>query len=578
MPETKEFQTTAMKASFPKPSAMRPRSHLFLLLAFLLSNLSLCSSSEDPLINDTISSGRLEGPLSITSIDQSQPAPHRQLIAKEGDVSLLVVRVSGRDRSPSLDNAFLYNSIFVKDASLRRQFYECSAGKLNVVPTGKGVLEVSVNMNILGANVADVVGHADIEGLKQLPGITNFRGYADLTMYVVPRGTKWNGNSGWTAYAIINGKASVMNDDSVKFPGVQMHELGHNFGLNHADGIDEPFGDLTTHMSRFIIDENFPHKCFNAQNHWLLGWYSDRSITVDPYVPVKINILGFVDYKKTIQGSEFVVAKVGENLYLQFNRAKLHNRQTEEAQDKLVIILDRGKDGTTMVAELDKGTSLYTVSDFESSGKQLNVEVCRVFIGDTDDNVDWMEVSIGYGASLCGGEPTPRPSPRPSAVPSPRPSPRPSPQPSLTKVFNPIPQLGPQPTLRPTSKPTPRPSPQPSPRPSHKPSPQPTPRPSVGSAASIQQFGAFEAFDASTSEPTTAIFGQVAGRFKDRINGERPSGVINPDRPTRVIIRRNDTREEFDFDQESGAAAGLGNSLVVYTMVAMASVVAAMLC
>jgi hypothetical protein len=31
-------------------------------------------------------------------------------------------------------------------------------------------------------------------------------------------------------------------------------------------------------MSQFLIAENFPHKCFNAQNHWLLGWFSDRSI------------------------------------------------------------------------------------------------------------------------------------------------------------------------------------------------------------------------------------------------------------------------------------------------------------
>jgi hypothetical protein len=301
---------------------MRPRSHLFLPLVFLLSTLSQCYSSEGILIVDTISSGRLEGPLSITSTDQPQPTSHRQLVNKEGDVSLLVVSVSGLDRSPSLDNAFLYNSIFVKEASLRWQFYKCSAGKLNVVPTDKGVLEVSVDMNINGANVVDVVGATDIEGLTQLKGVSNLRDYADLTMFVVPQGTKWNGYPDWTAYATINGKMSVVNDASVKYPGVQMHELGHNFGLNHADGINEPFGDLTSHMSRFVKDENFPHKCFNAQNHWLLGWFSDRSITVDPAVPVKVNILGFVDYRKAIPGSEFVVAKVGANLYLQFNRAK----------------------------------------------------------------------------------------------------------------------------------------------------------------------------------------------------------------------------------------------------------------
>jgi hypothetical protein len=538
---------------------MRPRSHLFLLLAFLLSTLSRCNSSEESLIIDTLSSGRLEGPLSITSTDQPQPTPHRQLVNKEGDVSLLVVRVSGLDRSPSLDNAFLYKSIFVTEASLRWQFYKCSAGKLNIVPTKKGVLEVSVDMNINGANVADVVGATTSEGLAQLKGVTDFLEYADLTMLVVPQGTKWIGDPGWTAFAATGGGLSVMNDDKVKYPGLQMHELGHNFGLNHANGIDDPFGDWTSHMCQYIMADNFPHKCFNAQNHWLLGWFSDRSITVDPNVPVKVNILGFVDYTKAIPGSEFVVANVGANLYLQFNRAKLHNRDSEEARDKLVIILDRGAEGTTLVAELDNGTSLYTVPDFESSGRQLNVEVCRVSIGATDDNVDWMEVSIGYGASLCGGEPSPRPSPqpsprpspfpsprpsrrpsprpspqpssRPSPQPSPRPSPRPSARPSLKPAFNPSPQS----SLRHTSKPTRQPSPEPSPRPSPEPSTQATLRPFVGSASTQQ-------FVPSSPKPTTALFAQATSIF----NGD---------------------------NAQSGAAAGLGSLVMVYTMVAITTAV-----
>jgi hypothetical protein len=273
-------------------------------------------------------------------------------------------------------------------------------------------------MNINGANVADVFGAADIAGLEKVTGVTNFRGYADLTMYVVPHGTKWRGDSGWTAYAIINGKASVMNDDRVKYPGVQMHELGHNFGLNHADGTNDPFGDLTSHMSRFLIDENFPIKCYNAQSHWLLGWFSDRSFTVDPYAAVKIKILGFVDYIKAVEGKEFVVVKVGENLYLQFNRAKLHNVDTEEAADMLVIIRDSGDQGTTLVAELDNGNIVYMKPNFESSGEQLRVEVCRTVMGETDNDIDWMEVSIGYGASVCGAGLitdsvlSPRPSPR----------------------------------------------------------------------------------------------------------------------------------------------------------------------
>jgi hypothetical protein len=414
-------------ASFSKPSAiMRPRSRVFMLLAFLLSTMRLCSSSEESLIVDPIfSDGQEEGPLSITSTDQFESQPRRELVVeKEGNLSLLVVRVTGRDvigrdESPSMSTASLYNTIFIKEASPRQQYNKCSAGKLNIYPTDKRVLDVRINMRIDGANVADVVGAVDIEGLKQLTGVTSLRNYADLTMFVVPQGTQWRNSFAWTAYAVIGGKASVLNDSKANYLGVLMHELGHNFGLNHADGINDDFGDLTSHMGRSLLDQDFPIKCFNAQNHWHLGWYSDRSIAVDPVVSQKVKILGFVDYKKAIQGEDYAVAKVGENLYLQFNRAKLHNIDTEEAPDKLVIIIDKGgRQGTTLEAELDDDTTLYTNTNFESSGKELNVEVCRTVIGGTDNDIDWMEVSIGYGPSVCGSQviaPT-VPAPTPSIV------------------------------------------------------------------------------------------------------------------------------------------------------------------
>jgi hypothetical protein len=505
----------ALKASLTKPSAFtRLRSHLFLLLALLLSTMCLCSSSEESLIDDPISSSRLKGTLSITSTaqPQSQPQHHRQLVEKEGDVTLLVVRVIGLDGSPSMNRASLHNSIFDKEASLRKQYYKCSAGKLNIYPTDKGVLEVRVNMNINGANVADVVGAVDDEGLKQLTGVTSFRDYADLTMFVVPPGTRWRGDFGWSAYAVIDGRASVVNDSRVNYLGVQMHELGHNFGLNHANRVNDPFRDLTSQMSRALLDKDFPIKCFNAQNNWKLGWYSDRSITVDPYAPQKVKILGFVDYKKAVQGEDVVVAKVGENLYLQFNRAKLHNIDTEEAPDKLVIVIDNGGPlGTTLVAELDDGNRLYTNTNFESSGRQLNVEVCRTVIGSTDDDIDWMEVSIGYGPSVCGAQ--------------------------LTDYSGLI--------LVPVNSAT-----------------RPRPRPSQQSDQQIIR---------PNSEAASSLFAQAIDRFNDR---DEPGGSP-ASRPSRVVVRWNDrlenVRDELPVKLPGTASF---NNLILYTMVAVGTVAA----
>jgi hypothetical protein len=133
MSRMKEFHSTAPRTLFSKSLRFGMLcSHLFLLLTFLLSTICLCSSSEELRIIDPILSGQREGPLSTTSIAQSQP--HRQLIKKEGYVSLLVVRVSGLDKSPSMDKAFLYNSIFDKEASLRWQYHKCSAESSTLYP------------------------------------------------------------------------------------------------------------------------------------------------------------------------------------------------------------------------------------------------------------------------------------------------------------------------------------------------------------------------------------------------------------------------------------------------------------
>jgi len=71
---------------------------------------------------------------------------------------------------------------------------------------------------------------------------------------------------------------------------------------------------------------NYPQRCFNGQNHWKLGWYSDRTREVDPYYPQRYKIAAFVDYDK-VQQNEYVIIRIKNlNMYLQFNRAKSFNQ------------------------------------------------------------------------------------------------------------------------------------------------------------------------------------------------------------------------------------------------------------
>jgi hypothetical protein len=74
----------------------------------------------------------------------------------------------------------------------------------------------------------------------------------------------------------------------------------------------------------------------------------DRQVTVNPEDPVLLKVAAFVDYNKTIEGSEYVLAQVGRDHYFQYNRAKSFNIGTNEDKDRLTVVRDDG-DGTILL-------------------------------------------------------------------------------------------------------------------------------------------------------------------------------------------------------------------------------------
>jgi hypothetical protein len=125
---------------------MRP--HSFISAASLPTIDSFSVLSEERLIIDNISLRYLKA-LKHNPTDQPQLTPHRQLANKEGDVSLSSPVSVETDHPVWI--MLLVQQHICQEAS-RRQF-KCSAGKLNIVPTDKGV-PVSVDMNINGAGMS----------------------------------------------------------------------------------------------------------------------------------------------------------------------------------------------------------------------------------------------------------------------------------------------------------------------------------------------------------------------------------------------------------------------------------------
>jgi hypothetical protein len=137
------------------------------------------------------------------------------------------------------------------------------------------------------------------------------------------------------------------------------HEVGHHLGLRHANERGRTYADQTGYMGSAYEATGYPQQCFNAQNHRHLKWYTDRQVTVNPEDPVLLKVDAFVDYNKTTEGSEYVLVQVGQDHYLQYNRAKSFNIGTKEDKDRLAVVRDDG-DGTSILIGIDsRSTNLF---------------------------------------------------------------------------------------------------------------------------------------------------------------------------------------------------------------------------
>jgi hypothetical protein len=150
------------------------------------------------------------------------------------------------------------------------------------------------------------------------------------------------------------------------------------------------------YMGSAVRKTNYPQRCYNAQNHWRVGWFSRRAVEVDPHSTAVYKLAPFVDYNKTAE-DEYVVIKVtGLDLYLQFNRQKSFNIDTGEFPDSLAIVKDTGE-GTNLLAGLNLIQSRY---EEIVDSKLLTIEVCSMQLSN-GLQADMMKVSIGFGPSLC---------------------------------------------------------------------------------------------------------------------------------------------------------------------------------
>lgn len=176
----------------------------------------------------------------------------RRLNMYEGPKKALVVRVTDRSgRGPAEDANYLSDKIFGSygdSVTMASGFKACTFGKLTFT-SDSGSSTLNNKMDAPG--VVDIRINEDLTKIDQsqlrsliLKEVKNKLGVSlpnvfDHVMCVVEKCYQNSVDScSWAAYAFVNSWFSMYQQDNYKFPGVTMHEVGHNLNFAHSGGLD----------------------------------------------------------------------------------------------------------------------------------------------------------------------------------------------------------------------------------------------------------------------------------------------------------------------------------------------------
>lgn len=250
----------------------------------------------------------------------------------------------------------------------------------------------------------------------------SLRAVADHVVVVLPPSFP---DQEYAASAEVNHTISIFSSLLTFSLSMYMHELGHNLNLQHSGSVDnkEQYGDGTGYMGVSAGAMWTPRKCYNAAQHWQLGWYSEHRVSLVPYATQKsswsgrLQVGAFVDSTKITTDSNNrtmpVLIQVDTNTYLQFNRAKDYNIGTSMLMDHVVLIRDF-ESHTQLLKGLNMTHKKFATYEYtsknnknqnqESYNMRVTVQLCDlVFSNDTNNGIDFAIIGVGFNkeSSLC---------------------------------------------------------------------------------------------------------------------------------------------------------------------------------
>ena len=192
----------------------------------------------------------------------------------------------------------------------------------------------------------------------------------------------------------------------------------------------------------------FPASCFNANKHFFLGWYNDRTILLNMKDSWRGPVFAFVDYDKT-SSEQAVIVKVGNHIYLQYNRAREFNVQTRKRPNEVVIVYNENSSyDSNLLGGVSVGNfSTFRFVNYEGTGYDLVIQACKQEYGPPDFVLLSIWLDNGIQASQCNSTGS-------SYIPSSKPTPSPTSSPTQSPTQLPTQSPTQLPTQSPTQLPT----------------------------------------------------------------------------------------------------------------------------